>query len=168
MKKINVLFVCMGNICRSPEAEGTFIHLVNARGLSDRFQIDSAGTSAYHVGEPANGQSRRAAAEFGISLESTSRQFSPLDFNKFDIILTMDESNYRDVVALASNDQHRAKVQMFRSYDPEASGRVEAPDVPDPYYGGADGFMHVQQIMNRTSAQLLEQLIRHYRLEEIS
>ena len=155
---IGVLFVCLGNICRSPAAEGTFRHLVAERGLKERFRIDSAGTSAYHIGEPANSSSQRAARKHGIRLDSRARQFIPPDFAEFDYILAMDSSNYQNILSQARLDQDRQRLHLFRSFDPEVADRGGAPDVPDPYYGGAEGFENVQNIMNRTVVGLLDHI----------
>ena len=156
MQKIAVLFVCLGNICRSPAAEGTFRHLVKQAGLEHAFHIDSCGTSAYHIGEPANARSRRTAARHGITLTSRARQLQLSDFQTFDHILAMDRSNLQDIQRMAPADPH-ATITLFRTFDPEAkSDRV--PDVPDPYYGGDDGFEEVQQIMLRTGASFLRHI----------
>ncbi len=161
MEKIRVLFVCLGNICRSPAAEGTFRHLVEEQGLADRFEIDSAGTGAYHTGEPPNANSRRAASRRGIQLGGRARQFKSRDFEKFEYIFTMDASNHRDVLALARSDAQREQVRMFRQFDPNAAGAKTVPDVPDPYYGGEAGFDNVQDIMLATSRDLLEWLLEN-------
>lgn len=157
-EKIKVLFVCLGNICRSPAAEGTFRHLVQEKGLSSEFVIDSAGTGAYHIGESPNSNMQKAAARHGITLDHKARQFQVEDFDRFDWIYPMDESNYRDVLSLARNDQDRKKVVKFRTFDPDAKLGGSVPDVPDPYSGGMDGFHHVQKIMMRTGGHLLSQL----------
>ena len=157
--KIRVLFVCLGNICRSPAAEGNFFHLVKSRGLTEKFQIDSAGTSAYHVGDGANGNARKAAARHGVKLTSISRQFVSQDFEDFDCILAMDRQNYRDILSLARDETDREKVIMFRKFDPEHTSSGAIPDVPDPYYGGMDGFDNVQDMMMRTSEVLLDWLL---------
>ena len=152
-----LLFVCLGNICRSPAAEGTFRHLVRERGLESEFEIDSAGTGAYHVGDPPNGRATATAARRGIRLEGAARQFKARDFDRFDLILAMDRSNYEDILSLARDDEQRGRVRLYRSFDPEVSGS-QIPDVPDPYYGGQSGFEQVQDIMERTSAALLDEV----------
>lgn len=175
--RTGVLFVCLGNICRSPAAEGTFLHLVRERGVADRFDIDSCGTSAYHIGEPANSTSRSVARGHGIELPSRARQFAQTDFARFDYIFAMDGSNLAELESLADNSDEAARLWKFRCFDPEsrAARSLEAedfvnsrernhsaPDVPDPYYGGRDGFTNVQQIMLRTSAHLLDCLLQRY------
>lgn len=168
---IGVLFVCLGNICRSPVAEGTFAQLVRERGLADRFHIDSCGTAAYHVGQPANATSRQVAREAGIELTSRARQFALSDFTGFHYILTMDRSNYDGVLGHASAAQDRERVFMFRAFEaltgpppPDFVPRRVAVDVPDPYYGGRDGFEEVQRIVSRTAAKLLDYLVARHRL----
>ncbi len=177
--RVGVLFVCLGNICRSPAAEGTFIHLVRERGVADRFAIDSCGTGAYHIGEPANSTSRSVARGHGIELPSRARQFTHADFARYDYIFAMDGSNLAELESLAGSPEESARLWKFRCFDPGsktartleaedfASSRERnhsAPDVPDPYYGGRDGFENVQQIMLRTSAHLLECLLRRHSL----
>ena len=148
----------MGNICRSPAAEGTFRHLVKKKGLDHLFEIDSAGTHAYHVGEPPNSNATKAAAGRGISLQHSARQFRFVDYLEFDYILPMDHDNQDGVLQLARNTEDRSKVFLFRQFDPDArSGPV--PGVPDPYYGGMDGFEVVQDIMDRTAAGLLKWIL---------
>lgn len=161
--KIKVLFVCMGNICRSPAAEGTFRHLVNEKGYSHLFDIDSAGTHAYHVGESPNINATKAAAKQGVILEGSARQFTSLDFADYDYIFPMDEENLSNVYRLARNNNDREKVYKFRYFDPQTDVTSHIPDVPDPYYGGSDGFDFVQQVMNRTADNLLNYLLeRHH------
>jgi protein-tyrosine phosphatase len=154
------LFVCLGNICRSPAAEGAFKHLIAERGVADQFHIDSAGTAAYHTGELANAVTRRVASRYGIQIDSRARQFQRSDFRKFDLILAMDRSNYENLLAEAESDASRARVRLFREFDPEwrkaARPGELAPDTPDPYYGGVDGFIEVQEMALRTCPVLLD------------
>lgn len=150
--KVRVLFVCLGNICRSPAAEGAFRHLVEANQLSEFFEIDSAGTANYHEGELPHPTTRLVAQEFGILLTHRSRQFTYSDFLKFDYILAMDSSNYRDILRLAKTEADRKKVFMFRKFDSNTFGDL---DVPDPYYSVKDGFIEVQEIVTNASEGLL-------------
>ncbi len=143
---ICVCFVCLGNICRSPTAEAVFRHLVAEAELAHHFHIDSAGTAAYHVGEPPDRRSAKAARARGIELGGRARQFTVEDFERFDYVLAMDRSNHADLLELAPNDAARAKVALLRTFDPDAGDDVE---VPDPYYGGADGFDRVIEICVR-------------------
>lgn len=139
MRKIKVLFVCMGNICRSPTAEGVFIHLLKQKDRLQHFEIDSAGTHAYHVGEPPDARAQQTAQQRGIDLSFIrARKFSPSDFADFDYILAMDNDNLQ-ILQQACPKEHQHKVQLFLDY---AQGRPER-DVPDPYYGGPQGFEHV-------------------------
>lgn len=151
--KTRVLFVCLGNICRSPAAEGVFRHLVTDAGLTSRFTVDSAGTGAWHVGEKADRRMRQAAERRGIRLTSIARQVTADDFERFDHVFAMDTSNLRTLRSLAPAE-HRTKIRLFRDADPDAPGE----DVPDPYYGGADGFDEVLDIVARTGRVLLDEL----------
>lgn len=139
---IRICFVCLGNICRSPTAEGVMKKLVEEAELSERFFIDSAGTGAYHIGERADSRSRAEALRRGVTLTSVGRKFTREDFEAFDYIVAMDSHNERELLRLAETDAERAKVARLRSYDRDASG----PDVPDPYYGGERGFVDVYDI----------------------
>ncbi len=150
-----ICFVCLGNICRSPTAEGVFQHLVNDRGLQPYFEIDSAGTSAYHVGEPANSKSREVARQHGVELHSKARRFESFDLDYFDLILAMDRENLSNVKRLSSPD-HDNKIGMLRDFDPEGGG-----EVPDPYYGGVQGFENVFKIVKRSCKRLLDELETH-------
>jgi protein-tyrosine phosphatase len=148
-----VLFVCLGNICRSPAAEGVFRHLVDDAGLAHEVVVDSAGTGAWHVGEPADSRMQQAAGRRGIRLASIARQITPTDFDDFDWIVAMDESNVRHLRRMAQANHHH-KIRKFRDFDPVEPGA----DVPDPYYGGDDGFVEVLDIVTRTSRVLLTHL----------
>ncbi|EQC48978.1 low molecular weight protein-tyrosine-phosphatase [Bacteriovorax sp. DB6_IX] len=150
-----VLFVCLGNICRSPAADGVMVHLVNERGISSQFEIDSAGTSAHHVGEPADSRMREHAQRRGIFLGSISRAFdASSDFEKYDLILAMDNSNYRNILAMNPSGEYHHKVKMFCDF---AKNRSES-EVPDPYYGGAKGFEQVLDIVEDG----VEGILKHY------
>ena len=151
----SVLFVCMGNICRSPTAEGVFRHHAESAGLSDQLVIDSAGTHAYHVGEPADRRARAAAQRRGISLEGiAARRVAADDFERFDFILAMDEDNLIRLQA-ESPDEHQHKVRLFLEF-----ADVHETEVPDPYYGGAAGFERVLDLVEEASRGLLETLSR--------
>lgn len=150
-----IVFVCLGNICRSPTAEGVMQHLVNERGLQPYFYIDSAGTSAYHIGEPANSKAQKVANERGFELKSRARRFEAEDLDEFDLILAMDRENYENILALDINGDYSDKVKMMREFDPKADNDAE---VPDPYYGGMDGFNNVFDIVQRSCENLLNEL----------
>lgn len=148
-----VLFVCLGNICRSPAAEGVFQRLLDEAGLSDAFTVDSAGTGAWHEGELPDRRMRRAAAQRGIALTSIARQVTERDFDHFDHVLAMDGANLRDLRAMAPS-AHHGKIRLFRDLDPDGRGA----DVPDPYYGGPAGFDEVLDIVTRTGRAWLAEL----------
>lgn len=149
-----IVFVCLGNICRSPTAEGVFQHLVNERGLERFFYVDSAGTSAYHIGERANSKSRKTAEKHGMKLKSRARRFETRDLEEFDLILAMDTENLHNIVALDKGDQFSDKIKMMRDFDPNPGDG----NVPDPYYGGMDGFEMVFEVVLRSCENLLDEL----------
>ena len=157
MPPVRILFVCLGNICRSPTAEGVMRHVVREEGLEDRIEIDSAGTGGWHVGAPPDERATAAARERSIVLEGAARKFSPGDFHRFDLILAMDDENRRDLLALAPDDEARAKVRMLREFDPASDGFADL-DVPDPYYGGEDGFEQVLDLVEAATRGLLDDL----------
>lgn len=154
-----LLFVCMGNICRSPTAEGVMRHLVAARGLEGEIEIDSAGTGGWHVGSPPDDRSARVAAGRGIVLEGAARQVRASDFEDFDLLLCADGSNARDLRRLAPDAEAAAKVRLLREFDPVSASTGDL-DVPDPYYGGPDGFDHVLDLVEAACAGLLDELTR--------
>lgn len=151
----SVCFVCLGNICRSPTAEGVFRDLVACEGLADAIEIDSAGTANFHTGELPDRRSIAAARRRGITLDSRARPFDAADFVHFDHILAMDRANLEELQARAPDAEARAKVRLFRSFDPSAPPEAE---VPDPYYGGPDGFDRVLDMCERACAGLLRHL----------
>jgi protein-tyrosine phosphatase len=152
---VRICFVCLGNICRSPTAEGVMRLALTRAGLADRVTIESAGTGGWHVGELPDPRTRAAAARRGIELDHLGRQFRRDDFALFDLVLAMDAANHRALVSIAPDDAARAKVRLFRSYDPDAP---EGAEVPDPYYGGGDGFEQVLDICEAACAGLIAEL----------
>lgn len=154
MKKYALLFVCLGNICRSPAAEGIMKSIVKDAGLEEMFFIDSAGTSAWHEGELPDSRMRSHAKLRGYVLDSYSRPVRPDDFEKFDMILAMDDTNYRNLLRMAPDIESENKV--FRMTDFCKVKRVD--HVPDPYYGGRDGFENVLDILEDACKGLLNQL----------
>ena len=152
---MRLLFVCLGNICRSPTAEAVMRHLLEEQGLTDEIELDSAGTGSWHIGKPPDTRATEAASTRGITLDGEGRQVAMEDFDRADLILTMDRENLVDVLALAPDEEAQAKVKLLREFDPEAveSGNL---DVPDPYYGGADGFENVLDLVERACRGLLD------------
>lgn len=139
-----LLFVCLGNICRSPSAENIMNHLIEQAGLSDRIICDSAGTSSYHIGSPPDTRMSAAAAQkLAIQLHGRARQFQKLDFEEFDLILAMDQDNYRDILALDPRGIYHGKVYHMCKF----CSRYSLKEVPDPYYGGVEGFNQVIDLL---------------------
>ena len=156
MKKISVLFVCMGNICRSPAAEAIFISLIEKKGLVDCFTVDSAGTGSWHIGEKADSRMRIAAERRDINILSRARQITGKDFEEFNYILAMDDSNFRNIKDLknrssSNNIASIKKIQNFRSVFNEK-------EVPDPYFGGDEGFDYVLDILEDSVTGFLESI----------
>jgi protein-tyrosine phosphatase len=156
---MRLLFVCLGNICRSPTAEGVMRHLLAEEGLADAVELDSAGTGSWHVGHAPDERATGAARGRGIELGGAARQVDAADFEAFDLILAMDRANHDELHALAPDDDARERVRLLREYDAEAvaAGKLE---VPDPYYGGADGFEEVLDLVTRACAGLLDAEVR--------
>lgn len=153
INKTSVLFVCMGNICRSPTAEGVFRHHVKEAGVAEHIEIDSAGTHAYHVNEPPDRRAQAAAERRGISMSDIrARRVAVEDFDRFDYIIAMDRDNLALLIEQA-DEQHHGKIRLFLEY----SGGHE-DEVPDPYYGGAAGFERVLDLVEDASRGLLETL----------
>jgi len=158
---IRVCFVCLGNICRSPTAEATMRQLLERERLVGEIEIDSAGTGDWHVGEPPDPRARASASRRGIELGGRARRVETKDFERFDFLIAMDRANRRDLLRMAPNDEAKAKVVLFRSYDP---GSPREADVPDPYYGEGDGFETVLDICEAASRGLLQHIRENHRL----
>ncbi len=151
---IKVLFVCLGNICRSPLAEGVFLHLLQQKDLLQNFSVDSAGTGDWHVGHGADKRSQAVAKQNGFELYSKARQVKISDFTEFDWIIAMDDNNREDLKRLCL-PALQSKIILMRDFDiPEFKGE----DVPDPYYGGDEGFIHVYLMLERSCANFLEHI----------
>jgi protein-tyrosine phosphatase len=154
---MQILFVCLGNICRSPTAEGVMRTLVVEAGLQDEIELDSAGTGAWHVGEPPDARATTAARARGIVLDGAARQVRAADFERFDLILAMDGSNLHALRQLAPDVGTREKVRLLREFDP-ASADLSDLDVPDPYYDSQRGFEIVLDQVQAACEGLLAQV----------
>ena len=152
---MRILFVCMGNICRSPTAEGVMRRLLDETGLAGRVEVESAGTGGWHAGEPPDERATLAARRRGITLAGAARQVRAADFRDFDLLIAMDRGNLRELLAVAPDEEAAEKVRLLREFDPASSGDL---DVPDPYYGGDDGFEHVLDLVEAACRGLLDAL----------
>jgi protein-tyrosine phosphatase len=152
---VRVCFVCLGNICRSPTAEGVFRHLVAEAGLGHALEIDSAGTAGYHSGEAPDQRARAAGQRAGITIGGRARQFLASDFARFDHVIAMDATNLADLTRLARAPDSARKIRLMRSFDPAAS--AGAP-IPDPYYGGDRDFDEVLELCRVACRHLLQEI----------
>ena len=151
--KINVLFVCMGNICRSPTGEGVFQKYVEDQGQAEKLFIDSAGTIAYHVGNPADERMRQAASKRGYQLNSIARKVIGDDINIFDLIVPMDSDNLMELEAIAGGQKDH--IRLLGSFIDGHTDNHDAPSVPDPYYGGPEGFEEVLDMIESACPNML-------------
>jgi protein-tyrosine phosphatase len=152
---IRLLFVCMGNICRSPTAEGVMRRLLEEAGLTDRVEVESAGTGGWHVGEPPDERATLAARRRGVTLAGAARQVRAADFRDFDLLIAMDRANLRELLAAAPDEEAAERVRLLREFDPASSGDL---DVPDPYFGGDRGFETVLDMVEAACRGLLDEL----------
>ena len=152
-----ILFVCLGNICRSPTAEAVMAHLVEEAGLGSEIEIESAGTGDWHVGNDPDERAAAAATARGFAMRSVAQQVRPEDFDRFDMLVAMDRDNVRNLKRLAPSVEAAGKVRLLREFDPTSAGAPDL-DVPDPYYGGVDGFDHVLDLVEASCAGLLDHL----------
>jgi len=159
--RVRLCFVCLGNICRSPTAEGVMKRIVADEGLAHVIEVDSAGTAAYHVGERADKRARQHAERRGLSLDSRGRQFQGGDFESMDYVLAMDQSNLDDLRALPGANRFDGRLALLRSFDPIAPRDAE---VPDPYYGGDRGFEDVLDLCEAACRGLLAHVREHFDL----
>ena len=150
-----LLFVCLGNICRSPSAENIMNHLIEEADLSSKIACDSAGTSGYHVGAPPDRRMNVAARERGIELQGESRKLTPSDLQKFDLILAMDRQNYQDILYLDREGKYEDKIYLMCDF---ATSKADT-EVPDPYYGGQDGFKYVIDLLFDACEGLLNHVV---------
>ena len=147
-----LLFVCLGNICRSPSAENIMNHLIQEAGLTDKISCDSAGTSGYHIGASPDRRMNAAANKKGLALQGKSRKLNPSDLQQFDLILAMDRENYQDILYLDREGKYEDKVRLMCDFATQKQDK----EVPDPYYGGQDGFDYVIELLFDACAGLLE------------
>ena len=151
---MRILFVCSGNICRSPMAEALFVHMARERGVLDRFEVDSVGLHGYHEGEAADPRTRRTGATHGIDVTSIAREIRPPDIAGADLIVAMDRGHQRELASISAAE-HRHKIRLMRSYD----GPGASPDVDDPYYGGMEGFERMYEVLANCCRNLLDVLL---------
>jgi len=156
-----LLFVCLGNICRSPSAENIMNHLIDQANLSDRIVCDSAGTSSYHIGSSPDRRMTQAANQRGIKMTGKARQFKRDDFEQFDLILAMDQENYENILYLDPSGKYRHKVKLMCDFCHQHTLK----EVPDPYYGGPEGFNQVIDLLLDSCGGLLEFIIQEQGLE---
>jgi protein-tyrosine phosphatase len=151
-----ILFVCMGNICRSPTAEGVMRRLVDDAGV-DGIELDSAGVGDWHAGHPPDARASEAARRRGVTLGGTARVVRPDDWERFDMLIAMDRENVGDLLAMAPDEDAAAKVRLLREFDPATAGAPDL-DVPDPYYGGDQGFETVLDMVEAACRGLIDEL----------
>jgi protein-tyrosine phosphatase len=152
MAATRVCFVCLGNICRSPTAEAIMEHRLGFEEIGVHVEVESAGTGSWHAGHPPDERARDEATRRGIPMGGTARQFEAADFARFDLVMAMDADNAAVLRSLAPDDAARAKVHLLREFDPDAHGDL---DVPDPYFGGQEGFADVFDMVDRSVIALI-------------
>lgn len=159
MKKVKVLFVCLGNICRSPLGAAILKKKVKDKGLDSWVEVDSCGTSNYHIGDNADRRTIANAKKHGVPVEHCARQLETKDLDTFDFIFAMDKSNYQNIVRLSNGHAHTQKIRMMREFDPLEKGG----EVPDPYHGGEEDFQEVFDILDRSTDSFIEYLRKEYK-----
>lgn len=154
MERKKILFVCLGNICRSPLAEAIFKHKLKQRGIEDQFEVDSCGTANYHIGDSPDSRTIANAQRQGVTIDHIGRQLQPIDLDYYDLILAMDKNNLAGIFKLQNKEEQIGKITLMREYDPLQNGE----EVPDPYYGGEKGFQTVFEILDRSTEFLIDKL----------
>lgn len=158
MKKVKILFVCLGNICRSPLAEAIFKHKILARGWDHMFEADSCGTGNYHIGSQPDSRTIANARMNNVPIDHCARQLSAEDLAHFDYILAMDSSNLQNILRIPNANLHRDKIFLFRDFE----GSVKGAEVPDPYFGNEDGFQQVFEILDKAMESFLDKLAQRH------
>lgn len=158
MKKIRVLFVCLGNICRSPLGAAILKKKVTDHGLDSWVEVDSCGTSNYHIGDGADPRTIASASAHGVPVDHCARQLRKEDLDDFDFVFAMDKSNYQHILRHATDRENRHKIKLMREFDPESAGG----EVPDPYHGGEKDFQEVFDILDRSTNAFLDHLREVY------
>ena len=161
MSKAKILFVCLGNICRSPLAEAIFKHKIKEHRLEAYFEADSCGTSNYHIGDPPDSRTIANAKKNGVIITHLGRQLCDRDLEQYDYVLAMDNSNHQNILRLTNAIQFSGKVELMRNYDPKEKGG----EVPDPYYGGEGHFQEVFDILDRTMENFIQHLEQKYEVK---
>ena len=152
---MRICFVCQGNIIRSPLAKNIFLQLAEKKGIEDNYEVDSAGTIAYHAGERPDPRMREVAADRGLVYSGRARQFIRDDFDQFDLVIAMDKENKRSLLSWVVSTEQEDKIRLMREFDPELGANL---DVPDPYYGGPDGFISTFDIIKKACEGLMKDL----------
>ena len=158
---VRICFVCLGNICRSPTAEAIMENLIEQAGLQESIEVDSAGTGDWHVGDPPDARATAAAKRRGLSVHGRARRFAPEDFDTFDYVVAMDKANRNALKKLAHDKTEKEKIELLRNYDADSPRDAS---VPDPYYGGQNGFEEVLDICEAGCRGLLTQVRQEHNL----
>ena len=158
MRNLSVLFVCLGNICRSPAAEAIFINLITEMNLKNKLFVDSAGTGSWHVGKRADSRMRHAAKKRGINISSQARRINKNDFEKFNYILAMDNSNFQNILNLKNRENASDFAEILKIQD--FSSKFNEKEVPDPYFGGDEGFDNVLDILEDSVGGFFTNIIK--------
>jgi protein-tyrosine phosphatase len=160
MRKIRILFVCLGNICRSPLAEAIFNNKIKKQGLDMAFEADSCGTGNYHIGSQPDPRTVQNALKNRLPIDHCARQLSTKDLEEFDYVLAMDSSNLRNILALQGAKQFAHKISLLRDFDDDSRGA----EIPDPYFGNEDGFQEVYELLDRTMDKFIGKLKQQHKL----